>query len=88
MSTYSVILTQSAEKDLYKLPPKTVQKIIVVLKSLENNPRPVGCKKLKGYKNLWRIRTGKYRIIYAIEDIILLVDVREIGHRKDIYDLI
>jgi mRNA interferase RelE/StbE len=43
-------------------------------------------KKLKGHKNLWRVRVGDYRIIYAIEEVILLVDVREIGHRKDIYD--
>jgi len=63
-----------------------VEKIIEVLKSLEVNPLPPGCKKLKGYKNLWRLRIGNYRIIYSIEDIILLVDVRDIGHRKDIYN--
>jgi len=71
---------------LHKLSSKTIEKIISVLKALEENPRPHGCKKLKGYKNLWRARIGDYRIIYAIEDVILLVDVREIGHRKDIYD--
>ncbi|MGZ8554074.1 MAG: type II toxin-antitoxin system RelE family toxin [Chitinophagaceae bacterium] len=47
---------------------------------MEENPRPAGCKKVKGYPNLWRARVGDYRIIYAIEDIILLIDVREIGH--------
>ena len=46
----------------------------------------MGCKKLKGYKNLWRVRVGDYRLIYAIEEVIMLVDVREIGHCKDIYD--
>lgn len=83
---YSVVLTKSAEKDLRKLPAKTTQKIIAVLRSFEKEPRPEGCKKLKGYSNLWRYRVGDYRIIYAISDVILLVDVREIGHRKDIYD--
>ena len=56
------------------------------LKGLEENPRPEGCKKLKGFKNLWRIRIGNYRAIYSIEEIVLLVDVRDIGNRKDIYN--
>ncbi len=88
MKRYSVVLTQTAEKELQKLPVRMIEKIIALLKSLEENPRPSGCKKLKGYKNLWRVRIGNYRIIYDIDDIILLVDVREIGHRKDIYDQI
>jgi mRNA interferase RelE/StbE len=86
MKRYTVVLTQTAEKELRRLPSKVIEKIIAVLKSLEENPRPVGCKKLKGYKNLWRIRVGDYRLIYAIEDVVMLVDVREIGNRKDIYD--
>ena len=86
MKRYTVVLTQTAEKELRRLPVRVIEKIIGVLKSLEENPRPVGCKKLKGYKNLWRVRVGDYRLIYAIEDVIMLVDVREIGHRKDIYN--
>jgi len=86
MKRYTVVLTQTAEKELRRLPAKVIEKIIGVLKSLEENPRPVGCKKLKGYKNLWRARMGVYPLIYAIEEVILLVDVREIGHRKDIND--
>ena len=86
MAAYSVVLTKSAEKDLRKLPERITNKIIKVLKAFEDDPRPEGCKKLKGYANLWRYRVGDYRIIYAITDVILLVDVREIGHRKDIYD--
>lgn len=88
MKRYTVVLTQTAEKELQKLPVRMIEKIIALLKSLEENPRPSGCKKLKGYKNLWRVRIGNYRIIYDIDDIILLVDVREIGHRIDIYDQI
>ena len=86
MKRYTVVLTRTAEKELFQLPLKVIEKIIVVLKSLKENPRPMGCKKLKGHKTLWRTRVGDYRIIYTIEDIIMLVDVREIGHRKDIYD--
>ncbi|MBC8034113.1 MAG: type II toxin-antitoxin system RelE/ParE family toxin [Chitinophagaceae bacterium] len=86
MKRYTVVVSQTAERELSKLPARTVERIINVLKSLEQNPRPVSCRKLKGYKNLWRFRIGDYRVIYSIDDIILLVDVREAGHRKDIYN--
>lgn len=86
MKRYSVVLTKSAEKELYKLPLDAIPKIVSALKGLEENPRPEGCKKLKGFKNLWRIRIGNYRAIYSIEEIVLLVDVRDIGNRKDIYN--
>jgi mRNA interferase RelE/StbE len=86
MSRYRVEVTRSAEKELQRLPLKVVHKIVEVLQSLEEDPRPAGCKKLKGYKDLWRVRVGNYRIVYAVDDVILLVDVREIGHRKDVYD--
>ena len=48
---------------------------------------PPGCKKLKGklYDNMWRIRVGDYRILYLIEDVVKVIDVKRIGHRKDIY---
>ncbi len=85
MKSYKVVLSKTAEKNLTKLPSQIVSKIIPVLQSLQDNPRPVGCKKLKGFVDLWRVRVGNYRIVYAIEDVILLVDIREIGHRKDIY---
>ncbi len=86
MKRYTVVLTKSAEKELYKLPLEVIPKIVLALKGLEENPRPEGCKKLKGFKNLWRIRIGNYRAIYSIEEIVLLVDVRDIGNRKDIYN--
>ncbi|TVR84902.1 MAG: type II toxin-antitoxin system RelE/ParE family toxin, partial [Chitinophagaceae bacterium] len=49
-----------------------------------NNPRPQGFIKLKG-RDAFRIRVANYRIIYEIQDSILLVDVVDLGHRKDIY---
>ncbi len=86
MKNYTVVLTRSAEKELSNLPTAVIAKIVPAIKKLEEEPRPIGCKKLKGYKNLWQIRIGNYRVLYAIEEIILLVDVREIGNRKDMYD--
>ncbi len=43
-------------------------------------------KKLKGQQDTWRIRIGDYRVIYSIDVIVRIVDVRSVGHRKDIYD--
>ncbi len=63
MNRYEVVFSKRAEKDLEKLPAKIVELIIVVVISLQENPRPNGCKKLKGYTDLWRIRVGNYRII-------------------------
>ncbi len=85
MKRYNVVFSKSAEKDIERLPANAVEKIIPVIISLEEDPRPPACKKLKGYTDLWRIRIGNYRVIYAIEDKILVVDVREVGDRKNIY---
>jgi len=57
-----------------------------VINGLAENPRPSGVKKLKGIsEDLYRIRSGDYRVIYSISDQIRIVDIRKIGHRKDIY---
>ncbi len=49
-------------------------------------PRPPGCKKLKGYKDQWRVRVGDYRVVYTIDDQKLLVEVTRIRHRRDVYE--
>jgi mRNA interferase RelE/StbE len=82
---YQVVVSKSAEKELTKLPKSTIEKVVPVLQSLAENPRPSSCKKLKGFVNLWRVRIGNYRIIYMIDDIVLLVDIRSVGHRKNVY---
>jgi mRNA interferase RelE/StbE len=52
---------------------------------LEQDPRPPGCKKLKG-RDAWRIRIGDYRVIYEINDGHLIVTVITIGHRREVYE--
>ena len=82
--TYSVVVTDSVRKLILKLPTGISTRIENSLLQLQENPRPAGCKKLKG-RNGYRIRVGDYRIIYEIEDFILRVIVIDVGHRKDIY---
>ena len=83
---YQITFKKSAIKDLLSLPPEEVRRIIVKIDQLALEPRPKGCKKLQGDNlELWRIRVGDYRVVYSIEDIIRIVEINAIGHRKDIY---
>ena len=82
---YQVSLTTSAEKELNQLPAKMVARIVPRLEALEVNPRPSGCKKLKGGVNEWCIRIGDYRAVYEIDDTAKTVDVTHIAHRREVY---
>jgi mRNA interferase RelE/StbE len=82
--SYTVQLEKRAQKQLSQIPQPFLDAIDQKILALENDPRPSGCKKLKG-KEGWRIRVGDYRVIYKIDDGILLVLVIEIGNRKNIY---
>ncbi|MCD6012973.1 MAG: type toxin-antitoxin system RelE/ParE family toxin [Flavipsychrobacter sp.] len=85
MPRYTISISKTAQKQLDKLSDRIAAPIIDAISSLANNPRPHGCKKLKG-RTGYRIRKGDFRIIYDIFDNILLIDVIAIGDRKDIYD--
>ena len=82
---YSIIYKQSAAEELLQLPVTVAFKVRATINKLPDNPRPQGCKKLKGSKSDYRIRLGNYRIIYTIADNVLIVTVIKIAHRKDVY---
>jgi mRNA interferase RelE/StbE len=82
---YRVQLSNRAEKALEKLPDAVYERLVPALRALAENPRPPGCKKLKGRPG-YRIRVGDYCVIYEIEDNLLRVFVIELGHRREIYD--
>lgn len=85
MPRYTAVLSKSAQKQLDKLSDNIAEPIIAAIAGLEENPRPVGYKKLKA-RDGYRIRSGNYRIIYDILDKELIVDIIALGHRKDIYE--
>lgn len=68
------------------MPNSVVQRIFEKIEALAINPRPAGCKKLKGSMNLWRIRIGDYRVIYSILEKLIRVEIIAIRHRSDAYD--
>lgn len=82
---YEVQLTPSALRSLRKLQRPIQVRVAHAIDSLAVNPRPPGTTKLSGEDELYRVRVGDYRIIYSIEDRVLIVLVVAIGHRRDIY---
>jgi len=82
---YEITLKRRAIKALESINEPYYSNLKLAIFALADNPRPQGYKKLKA-RDGYRIRVGNYRIIYDIFDHILLVDVIEVGHRKDIYD--
>ena len=85
MGKYKVLIKPSAVKELEAIPlKKDRQRIALKIKSLGDNPRPAGCRKLSGHDR-FRLRQGQYRILYGINDNMLIVYVVKIGHRKDVY---
>uniref|UniRef100_UPI0040560442 type II toxin-antitoxin system RelE family toxin n=1 Tax=Candidatus Electrothrix sp. TaxID=2170559 RepID=UPI0040560442 len=77
---------RSAQKQIRKIDQKDQSRIIAVIASLAEQPRPAGSKKLSG-RPAWRIRIGPYRVIYEINDGNISVLVVAVGHRREIYRL-
>lgn len=86
MRRYSVELKPSARKELERLPGRVIERIFPRLEALEEEPRPTGCKKLKGGRDEWRIRVGDYRVVYTVDDLKLRVSVTRVRHRSHVYE--
>jgi len=84
MEKYKIEIKKSAVKELNSIPKKDLKKIVQKIRSLSDNPRPNRCVRLSGQER-YRIRQGDYRILYSIENEILVVYVIKIGHRKEVY---
>ncbi len=84
MAVYSLFFKESVQKDFDGIPKKELRKILSRIRSLAANPRPPGCEKLTG-QNRYRMRQGRYRIVYSIHDEERTVTVVKVRHRKDIY---
>lgn len=82
---YKIRIGETALNYLLSVPVKVRRQIRKKIDSLKDNPRPPSSKRLKANPELYRIRSGDYRIIYAINDNEILVSVVKIGNRKDIY---
>ena len=84
MGKYEIEFAKSVRKDFRKIPKKDTKRILKLIESLSENPRPADSKKLTG-EQIYRIRQGSYRILYEIEDLKLIVFVVRVGDRKEVY---
>lgn len=82
---YQVEITPAAKRQIKKLVRPTQELIIQRLEQLADNPRPPGVLKMEGEENLYRVRVSDHRIIYEIQDRVLLIVVVKVGHRGDVY---
>lgn len=82
---YRIQVERQVERTLRRLPKDLLDRIRAAIRRLAAEPRPTGCKKLAGYANLYRIRLGDWRIVYAIEDDALLVLLLDISPRGGAY---
>lgn len=86
MVKYSLEIKSSAQKELDALDDALFTRLDRKILALIDNSRPAGCKKLRGYKNQWRIRAGDWRVVYIIDDAAKLVTVTRIAHRREVYE--
>lgn len=84
MATYELRFKASVVKDLKGLPKTDIRRILAKVETLRDDPRPAGSEKLSGDEK-YRVRQGDYRILYAIYDEQVIVEVVKVGHRKDVY---
>ena len=76
---------KSTKKDVRKLPPSEVNRILSAVEELADNPFPHGSEKLAGSECAYRIRVGDYRVVYEVVPAAKLVEIQRVRHRKDVY---
>jgi mRNA interferase RelE/StbE len=86
MALYAVSFRRSAEKDLHRLDEAVQGRVLQAVEGLAGNPRPWGFRKLQSRRDdLFRIRVGDYRVIYAVDDKAKVVTVERVRHRREVY---
>lgn len=83
MAEYKIFFRRSVEKDVILIPRKDLQKVLRMVKGLSGDPRPEGSEKLSGQER-YRLRHGRFRIVYSIEDDQLTMWAFKTGQRRDI----
>jgi mRNA interferase RelE/StbE len=86
VANYSLEIKHSAQRELDALDDAVFLRIDRKILTLADNPRPAGCKKLRGYKDQWRIRVGDWRVVYLIDDEAKLITIMRVAHRREVYE--
>jgi mRNA interferase RelE/StbE len=82
---YEIRIKPSAVRELEGICTKQQrQRIVKRIRDLSHDPYPHACKKLSGMDK-YRIRVGRYRILYTVENEKLIIHIIKIAHRRDVY---
>jgi mRNA interferase RelE/StbE len=82
---YRIEIKPQAEKSLARIPNPHRRRLARAIDGLVRQPRPVGCIKLAGAEEAFRIRVGDYRIVYQVVDKVLIVYNIRVAHRREVY---
>jgi mRNA interferase RelE/StbE len=85
MSRYEIEISRTAEKQLKGLPKNDQRRLVKSIMALGDDPRPRGSRKLSGYDDVFRVRVGRYRVLYSVDDEHIIVIILKIGYRRDAY---
>ncbi|HYQ73908.1 type II toxin-antitoxin system RelE family toxin [Cellulomonas sp.] len=82
--TYRVDIRPAAVRALRKVDHQDRPRIQAAIALLARDPRPPGARALRG-RDGYRVRVGDYRILYTVDDGVLVVVVVTLGHRREVY---
>ena len=85
MGSYEIEISRTAEKQLEKLSREDQLRVVRAVLALAEEPHPRGSRKLSGYDDVFRIRVGRYRVLYSVFESRLVIIILKVGHRKDVY---
>ena len=85
MAYYRIDWRSSARRELRHLPPRVIARVVDAVAGLGDDPRPTGCRKLRGSERTFRIRIGQYCVVYEVQDDRLIVLIIRVRHRRDVY---
>ena len=82
---YTIIISKSVQKQISRLSNELQKRVIGKISGLQEEPRPTGIVKMKGYSNEYRLRVGNYRIRYEIDDSQRIIKILQCKHRREVY---
>lgn len=82
---YEVQISRNVQKELDRQARNTRERLLKAILALADNPRPIGSRRIEGQEDIYRMRVGDWRIVYAIYDERLVVTVIKVGSRGDVY---
>ena len=85
MASYNIVFKPSIEKDLRFLPKSVIVRVLRQIEALRKDPFPRQSSKLAGAEQLYRIRIGDYRVVYAVDKELREIVVHYIRHRREVY---